>query len=360
MKITNWKWWFGFQPTFDDEPTKKYSIAVVIPAYNEQESIASTIGSIKDQLVAIDEIIVVDDCSNDRTGEIAKFMGATVIRTPFNQGTKAQAQNYALKSISSDLVVTIDADTILEPNAIQRTLKYFQDPKTASVCGFVVPQKITTIWERGRFIEYLFGITIFKAAQDHVGAVMVSSGCFSVFRSDLLKQFGGFKGRTMAEDMDLTWEFHLKGYRIYLAPDAYCFPIDPPTFKIYVNQCVRWYSAFFQNITIWWKPLLKDRLGAFIFFYLFDAILSPFIVLGIMYKITNSLFYMLLYSTVVELIIISVPCLLKGYRIGLFWKTLTSIPSNFIIRPVNMYIFFKSLWNEWLFGKRLTTWDKGH
>lgn len=354
------RWWLGMEPKFTQYYPKKYSISVVIPAYNEENFIKDTIESIKNQSIHIDDIIVVDDCSSDRTGEVSKEYGARVVRTSINQGTKALAQNFVMGDIKTDLVVTIDADTILDRYAIEKTLSYFNDGLTASVCGFVIPRNVETIWEKGRFIEYLLGISLFKSAQNNVGSVLVSSGCFSVFRTDLLKLMGGFKQRTMAEDMDLTWEFHFNGYKIYLVSDAYCYPVDPHTFKIYVNQVTRWISSFFQNVSIHKKSLIKNRIGLFVFFYLFDGLMSPIIMLLLMMLLCKSLFVAFILTMIIEAGVIVIVSLLKAIKIKMFWKVLKSLPAFFVIRPVNMYLFVKCLLNEWVLGKRLSSWDKGH
>ncbi len=360
MKI-NWRWWLGLKPEIACSPLKyDYTISVIIPAYNEEKSIADTIKSIKNQTVKIDAIIVVDDFSSDRTGVVALSEGATVIRTPHNMGTKAMAQNYVLPMITTDLFVTIDADTILHPQAIEKTLPYFNDQKTGSVCGFVVPQKIETIWEKGRFIEYLFGISIIKAAQNNVGVVLVSSGCFSIFKTDIVKEFGGFKQRTMAEDMDITWEMHFKGYKIFCVPDALCYPLDPPTAKIFVNQILRWYCAFFQNISIHKRSLLKNKIGLVVYGYLLDSLLTPIIFIFGLTIFLKNFFYGFFAYIFIDLIIISIPCLIKAARIGMVKKTLESLFAYPIIRFTNTYVFWKSFWNEWIIKKRLKTWDKGH
>jgi poly-beta-1,6-N-acetyl-D-glucosamine synthase len=360
MKI-NWRWWLGLKPEFACmPPNKHYTISVIIPAYNEEKSIADTIRSIKNQTVRVDEIIVVDDYSSDRTGEVALREGVTVIRTPRNMGTKAMAQNYVLPNIKTDLFATLDADTVLHEEAIKKTLPYFNDPKTGSVCGFVIPQRISTIWEKGRFIEYLFGISIIKAGQNNVGAVLVSSGCFSIFRTDIVRELGGFKQRTMAEDMDLTWEMHFRSYKIYCAPDAYCYPLDPPTASIFIRQVLRWYSAFFQNIAIHKRSLFRNKIGLFIFGYLLDAIIGPLLLITAFALILDNFIYAFLLFTLLDLVIVSVPCLLKGWQLKKFRKTFLSILAYPIIRYTNLYVFWKALWNEWIVGKRLAAWDKGH
>lgn len=360
MRLSDWRWWLGYERECLQGPSQEYTITVVIPAYNEELTIRDTIDSIRAQRGAVvDEIIVVDDCSSDRTGDVSREAGVKVIRTETNQGTKAMAQNYVLSHVWTDLVVTIDADTLLGPDAVAKTLRYFNDPKTASVCGFVVPQKIETVWERGRFIEYLFGIALFKSAQNHMGAVLVSSGCFSVFRTQLLNEFGGFQQRTMAEDMDLTWDFANAGYHIYCEPEAYCYPLDPPTGRIFVSQVDRWTRSFFQNIAIH-SFRSNKTLGAFVYWYLFEALLGPVVLLLVLGTLIEDFPYAILLTLGIELLVVAIPCLWKGRRIGLFWKTVASLPSYFVIKGVNFYIFWRSLYREWIIKDRLMVWEKGH
>ncbi len=355
----NWRWLFGLKPkVLAQPPHRHYSITVVIPAYNEEKTIVSTIRSVKNQSVAIDRIIVVDDCSTDRTGELAAAEGVTVVRTHRNQGTKASAQNYVLDGIDTDLMVTIDADTVLHRDAILKTLPYFNDERTASVCGFVIPQRIKTLWERGRFIEYMFGLSVFKSAQMNAGAILVSSGCFSVFRMRHLKEMGGFKARTMAEDMDLTWEFLIHGYHVHYCPDAYCYPLDPPTFAIFKAQVERWYRSFFQNISV--HRLRKNvKLAGFIYGYLLDSVSAPLLAFAV-YAFTPHLLSVLLGALLIELFIIVLICSVTGLRIGMLRETLLSIWAFFVIRPFNFYLFWKALWKEWIVRDRLMVWEKGH
>src|SRR5688500_15116316 len=86
-------------------------LSVIIPAYNESATLGDTIRSLRSQTVAPDEIIVVDDCSTDGTGDIARALGVTVVRPPTNTGSKAGAQNFALPIVRGALTMAIDADT---------------------------------------------------------------------------------------------------------------------------------------------------------------------------------------------------------------------------------------------------------
>ena len=131
-------------------------ITVIIPAYNEKDSIEDTIKSLKMQTYSVKEIIVIDDCSTDGTGDVVLSCGGvTLIRPLSNTGSKAGAQNFALKNVSTEFVMAIDADTTLSPDAIEKLIYAFDEPKIAAACGFVIPRHVNTIWERGRYIELI-------------------------------------------------------------------------------------------------------------------------------------------------------------------------------------------------------------
>jgi biofilm PGA synthesis N-glycosyltransferase PgaC len=363
-KLLNWRFWLGLNSKeVSIEPFKSYEITVLVPAYNEEDSIQETIDSIKAQTIPIKEIIVIDDFSKDRTGEIARANNVKVIRTDINQGTKAKAQDYVLSKnlVTTELVVTIDGDTLLHKDAIKNTLKYFNDPKTASVCGMVIPAKIKTLFERGRFIEYLFGIGLAKAAQNHVGAVLVSSGCFSIFRTELIFKMGGFKARTMAEDMDLTWEFAFEGYHIYCAQDALCYPYEPYNFKIFVNQIDRWYRSYFQNISVHKNDFKKNyKITFFVFAYLLEGLLSPITKFLGLYLLFQNGFQAIAGLFILDMAIVSVVSLIKAFRLKCFWKAFFSIPCYIVISYINFVVFWQSLFREWILRTPLKTWNKGH
>lgn len=80
-------------------------LTVIVPAFNEASSVADTVRSIQAQTVRIREILVVDDCSTDDTGEVARACGAVVFRPPVNTGSKAGAQNFALQHVHTEFAM---------------------------------------------------------------------------------------------------------------------------------------------------------------------------------------------------------------------------------------------------------------
>ncbi|WP_244943194.1 glycosyltransferase family 2 protein [Streptomyces inhibens] len=181
-----------------------HTITVIVPAHNEEEGLPATLESLACQTVRPDRILVVDDASTDRTGEVAASHGVTVLRPPRNLGSKAKAQNHALPHCTTDLVLAVDADTVLAPDYIETVVPVFDDPSVAVAAGTVRTRHTRTIWERGRSTEYLFGFHWHRPIQALANSPMVCSGCCSVFRRDDLLSFGGFPERTIVEDMDFT------------------------------------------------------------------------------------------------------------------------------------------------------------
>src|SRR5205814_1382911 len=113
--------------------------------------------SVLRQTVPAERVIVVDDASHDATGEVARRHGATVLRPPANLGSKARAQNFALPYCDTELVLAVDADTVLAHDYIERMLPAFDDPAVVVAAGNVQTRFTRTVWERGRSVEYLFG-----------------------------------------------------------------------------------------------------------------------------------------------------------------------------------------------------------
>src|SRR5215207_10174149 len=150
-------------------PSAGGSLTVIVPAYEEADSIGDTIRSLQGQTVVPDRILVIDDCSEDETTEVARSLGVEVLKPPQNTGSKAGAQSFALAHVDTGMVMAIDADTTLAPDAIERLLPAFADPEVAAACGSVLPRHVGTMWERGRYIEYLLAFSFFKRVQDHYG-----------------------------------------------------------------------------------------------------------------------------------------------------------------------------------------------
>jgi biofilm PGA synthesis N-glycosyltransferase PgaC len=338
------------------------SITALVPAWNEAASIEMTIRSLQAQTYPISKIIVIDDCSEDGTGVIARALGVTVLR-PVQNLKKAGAQNFGLEHVTTDLFVTVDADTVLAPDALYEAMRFFNEASTEVVCGTVIPQKITTFWEHGRLIDYLYAQTIMKPAQNHNGLVLVASGCFSIFRTQTVRKYGGLDHRTIAEDMDLTWRIHEDGGRVYFASKAICYPVEPPTFEMYFNQLDRWYRGFMQNVKVRNFRIFprKKAMGVLVYVYLLWFAVSALFTPVFLFGVTGDIAATLLWTAVLNGIFVWIPALYAGTRMGIPYGTiLIGFVPYLAIPYINMYIYIQAAWKELVVGEKLTQWKKGH
>lgn len=337
------------------------TLTVIVPAYNEADHIADTVRSLQQQTRAPDVILVVDDFSDDGTGDIAAGLGATVLRPPANTGSKAGAQNFALEHIWTAFVMILDADTTLARDAIEKTLPAFEDPRVAAACGFVVPRHVDSIWERGRYVEYLFAFSFHKQIQDYFGRPLISSGCFSVYRCGPLRQAGGWGQRTMAEDMDLTWTLYELGYRVRFIPESVSYPVEPHDLNFMRKQLTRWSHAFVQNVRVHWRGIVRmPYLFSAVAVALSDAILASLVFLVVLPVLAVVVSPLFLIGYVVDAPVIAVPVLLEAARRGEVVKAMTSLPAFFVLRLVNGYLLLKALAFELVLRRPLTTYEKGH
>jgi len=337
-------------------------VTVIVPAYNEADCAADTLRSLLAQTVPPAEIILVDDGSTDDTGDVGRRAGVTVIRPPRNTGSKAGAQNFALAHVKTELVMAIDADTTLEPDAIERLLACFETPETAAACGFVLPRRVSSLWERGRYIEYLFAFTFYKPVQDYYRRPLISSGCFSMYRTALMRKFGGWPGRTLAEDMDLTWSFHRAGLGVRFEPRAVCYPIEPYNFHFMRKQLRRWSHGFVQNVALHWRDVLQvPFLRSAVTVALWDAVVSSLaflVVIPLLVLIFQNPWLLLAY--VIDAPAIVVPLAVGAIPRHEFGRTLASLPAFFVLRLVNAFYFVEAVWSEWVLGRRVNVYEKGH
>ena len=349
----------------NSQKSKLAPVSILIPAYNEETSIAQTLDSLTSQTWIPEKIIVIDDFSSDKTGEIARsYNGVNVVRPPKNTGSKAGAQNFAMPSVTSKYTIALDADTSLDDDAIEKMIKFMDDnPDASASCTFVIPKKVKTIMERGRYIEYMFVFAFYKIIQDWYGKPFISSGCFSIYKTDDLKNAGCWSTRTMAEDMDLTWTLYEQGKIVRFNPDNYCYPIEPENLDMMSKQLTRWSHGLFQNLKIHWPKIKKiPGLREIVIAAIVDVFVggSIALVVGPTVAIVFGDPTLILYGVVSDFVFISIPVIWKGWKLKQLRKVLTSLPSFYVLRWVNGYHLYKAAIKEYLLHKTLTKFEKGH
>ena len=343
-------------------PRRNASLTVIVPAFNEAASIKDTIQSLLAQTVLAESIIVVDDCSTDDTAAVAASLGVKVVRPPQNTGSKAGAQNFVLPAIHTRYTMAIDADTTLAPDAIEKLLEKMSEPGVSAACGFVIPRNVRTIWERGRYVEYMFAFTFYKQVQEYYEKPLIASGCFSMYRTDALVAHRGWGVRTLAEDMDLTWSMYQSGGKVRFVPEAVCYPIEPHTFTFMSRQLKRWSHGFVQNVQVHWRGLLDvPYLRSAVAVSMWDATLASFIYLVLLPLLT--LYFRtpwMLLGYLIDAPAVAVPVLAGAARRGETGKALASLPAFFVLRTVNAVFFLSAVWSELVMGRGFHRYEKGH
>jgi cellulose synthase/poly-beta-1,6-N-acetylglucosamine synthase-like glycosyltransferase len=253
-----------------------YDVTVIVPAHNEEAGLPATLESIAAQTVRPRRVIVVDDGSTDATGAVARRYGVDVLRPPRQLGSKARAQNHALPHCTTELVLAVDADTVLAPDYIEKLAPVFADPRVTIAAGNVQTRFARTLWERGRSVEYLHGFHWQRPIQAGADSPMVCSGCCSMFRRGALGEHG-FPERTIVEDMDFTWSQQIAGHRAVYVSDAVARAADPESLLYLRKQVWRWMAGFCQNVRLHAADLTRHKpmLALWVALALAEILLAP-------------------------------------------------------------------------------------
>jgi poly-beta-1,6-N-acetyl-D-glucosamine synthase len=227
-------------------------ITLLIAAYNEAQNIAETFRGIKCQDYPADvEIIVVDDGSTDETlATLRSFELKNLKIIQAHHGGKANALNEGLKHVTQEIVVCIDADTFLHPQALRRIVaRFLTDPAdTAAVAGCVlVKNSRSTFMTRLQEWDYFTGIASAKRQQSLYQGTLVAQGAFSAFRTKLVRAHQGWPS-VIGEDIVLTWSLIKSGCRIGFEPTAIGFTAAPETINGFYRQRKRWARGMIEGL----------------------------------------------------------------------------------------------------------------
>ncbi len=240
------------------------SVTVLIPAHNEENVIEQTVSSVLASNLPNLQVIVVNDGSADRTGELldTRFGQDERVRIihQVNRG-KAAALNVAMSQADTEIVITIDADTEVEPDAIRKLLRHFSDPKTGAVAGNVKVGNRSRWLTRWQALEYITSQNMEKRAFDLLNCITVVPGALGAWRKKAIDAAGGITADTVAEDADLTIGIRRLGWRVSCDEEAIAWTEAPETPGALIRQRFRWTFGTLQSF---WKhsgTLFRPRHG---------------------------------------------------------------------------------------------------
>jgi peptidoglycan-N-acetylglucosamine deacetylase len=247
------------RPAAPENPDYKPSVTVLVPAYNEEAVILDTIRSALASGYPKLEILVIDDGSTDHTAELVKDNYGRDPRVRLllqpNRG-KPTALNNGLAEATGEIIVSIDADTIVDPDAIPLLVRHFVDPKVGAVAGNVKVMNRNRWLTRWQALEYITSQNLEKRAFDLLNCIPVVPGAAGAWRTEVLRGHGGFSGDTVAEDTDLTLTIRREGWKILYDEDAIGRTEVPETVEALIRQRFRWTFGTMQAI---WKH--RDAVG---------------------------------------------------------------------------------------------------
>lgn len=240
------------------------SVAVLVPCFNEEKTVAGTVESLlaldypKDKL----SIVIIDDGSTDRTFEVMKTFEyhPQITLLQKENGGKHTALNLGISRTNTELVGCLDADSFVAEDALTEIVKYFDDTTVMAVTPAVKIWNPNTVLERIQKAEYNMGVFLRKMF-GVMDAIQVTPGPFSLFRKKVFDELGGFKEAHNTEDMEIALRMQSKHYRIENAHTAHVYTVAPKTILSLYKQRVRWVSGFLNNVLDYRFMLFKKEYG---------------------------------------------------------------------------------------------------
>ncbi len=288
-----------------------FPVSILVPAYNEEVGVVSTVRSLLALEYPEKEVIVIDDGSKDLTSErmIEAYQMSPIqfaVRTHINteeieaiyqsatfpyirlikkaNGGKADALNAGINLSSYPYFCAIDGDSILENDGLLKTMKPIieSDGQIVATGGSVRIANGSTISRSKvekidlpsqpivvmQIVEYFRAFLIGRLALSHLNILLIVSGAFGVFNKERVIQAGGYKKDTVGEDMELVVRLHrlLKEekskQRIEYIPDPVCWTEAPESLEVLRSQRIRWQRGLFETLWSHKKMMLNPKYGA--------------------------------------------------------------------------------------------------
>ncbi len=285
-------------------------ITLIVPAYNEEATIAGSVRSLLQLEYPSFDIVVVNDGSKDRTLDVLRrefnlvpFPEAYQISLPAkpvhglyrslghhnlrvldkDNGGKADALNAGVNAARTPLFCAVDADSILQRDSLQRVVRPFlEDPDLIACGGTIRIANGCRVSEgfleevgmprsrlaRVQIVEYLRAFLFGRLGWSSMNAMLIISGAFGVFRRNVVVEAGGYRTDTVGEDMDLVTRLHLRHrlarrpYRIEFVPDPICWTEAPESLAVLRRQRTRWQRGLLESLWANRRLLFHPRGGA--------------------------------------------------------------------------------------------------
>lgn len=302
-------------------------LSILVPAHNEKVTVAASLLSFLTLEYPHFEVVLVNDGSTDGTLDVLvrdfdlyQVPAAYPARVPTQHvygvyrsrrharlvvidkenGGKADSLNAALNAARHDYVIAVDADTLIEPDALLRLARPFMlgtevaavggTVRVANACriemGRVVDARVDRRWLPGcQVVEYLRAFLFGRLGWNRLGGSLIISGAFGLFRRDYLLAIHGYRTGNVTEDMDLVVRLHRYLYdngiaaKMPFIPDPVAWTEVPTTVQVLHRQRERWHRGLLATV-ITHRDLIFNRrygvVGMVSFpFFVFGELLAP-------------------------------------------------------------------------------------
>ncbi len=261
-------------------------VGVIVPAYNEEKVVCNTVRSLLRSTYPRLDVLVVDDGSLDQT--YARLVEAFAddpyvhLFTKPNGG-KADALNFGMRHSDAEILVTIDADTVVLPDAISKLVPHFMDPRVSAVAGNTKVGNRINLLTDWQALEYITSQNLDRRAFAALNSITVVPGALGAWRREAVLQAGGFTNDTLAEDAALTMALLRLGHKVEYEPAAIALTEAPDTIGGLIKQRFRWMygtlQAAWKNLDTLFRPRYRAlglvALPNILIFQVFFPLISP-------------------------------------------------------------------------------------
>lgn len=248
-------------------------VSVLVPAYNEERTIAQSLASILTSDYPQFELIVVNDGSTDGTEAAVQALRADPRLRYFAKpnGGKASALNLGLAQARGEVVVFTDADSQFEPHTIANGVAYLADPAVAAVSGNDTVLHPRGLMQKMLVITSHIGTGFVRRALSMLGVLQIIPGNLGLVRTETLRALGGFR-EVWGEDLEITLRLHRTGERVVYGAATRVLAECPHTIAGLWKQRVRWLRSYIKVLGMHRDMVGNPRFGLFGPFLAFNAV----------------------------------------------------------------------------------------
>lgn len=269
------------------------SVTVIVPCYNEEGTVVATVKSILnlDYPRSKLSLVLVDDGSQDGTWKsLQKFKDHPQVKLLRKEnGGKHTAVNLALENVATDLVGCLDADSFVTLEALRKIVPYFDDAKVMAVTPSIKIHEPEGVLQNIQKTEYSWSIFL-RRMLSSLGALYVTPGPFSIFRTRVFHELGGYRKAHLTEDMEMAMRMQKNHYKIVNSHGAHVYTVAPKQLGALVKQRVRWTYGFLNNALDYKTIFFNRKYGHFGMFIMPIATISALTSLAMVSRVAVSTF----------------------------------------------------------------------